>query len=49
MASPLNLHLGNRDEGKSAHEESEELSGQTLQLIIQLPDGRRIEDNVIFT
>ena len=46
MASPHNLHIGGRDENKSAHEESEEISGQTLQLIIQLPDGRSIEDNV---
>ena len=43
----MNLHLGSRDESKSAHEESDEISGQTLQLVIQLPDGRRIEDNVI--
>jgi hypothetical protein len=46
MASPLNLRIGARDESKSAHEESEEISGQTLHLIIQLPDGRSIEDNV---
>ncbi|OMJ91402.1 hypothetical protein SteCoe_6087 [Stentor coeruleus] len=45
MASPLNLHIGGRDESKSAYEESEEISGQTLHLIIQLPDGRSIEDN----
>ena len=47
MASPINLHLGSRDESKTAHQESEEISGQTLQLVIQLPDGRRIEDNVM--
>jgi hypothetical protein len=46
MASPLNLHIGGRDENKTSHEESEEISGQTLRLIIQLPDGRSIEDNV---
>jgi hypothetical protein len=46
MASPLNLHISGRDESKSAHQESEEISGQTLQLIIQLPDGSSIEDNV---
>ena len=46
MASPLNLHIGSRDEGKSSHEESEDISGQVLHLILQLPDGRTIEDNV---
>lgn len=46
MASPLSLHIGGRDENKSAHEESEAISGQTLHLVISLPDGRSIEDNV---
>ena len=46
MASPLNLRIGGRDESKSAHEESEEISGQTLHLVVQLPGGGSIEDNV---
>ena len=46
MASPLNLRIGGRDESKSSHEESEEVAGQTLRLLIQLPDGGSIEDSV---
>ncbi|CAG9322998.1 unnamed protein product [Blepharisma stoltei] len=47
MASPLNLNREGRDtdEVKTSHEESEEIAGNTIRLIIALPDGRRIEDD----
>ncbi|CAG9335319.1 unnamed protein product [Blepharisma stoltei] len=47
MASPLNLHRDGRvsEEVKTSHEESEAIAGDTIRLIIALPDGRRIEDD----
>jgi len=48
MASPLNLNIEGR-ETKTALEESEEIAGETLHLIIELTDGRVYEDNVNLT
>lgn len=48
MASPFNLRIEGREEGpvKTALQESEELAGETVHLIISLPDGNNIEDDV---
>ena len=48
MASPFNLHIEGREEEhrKTAHEESDDIAGQDIHLIIQLPDGQTLEEDV---
>ena len=48
MASPFNLHIEGREEEpvKSAHEESEELAGESVVLTVQLPDGQSLTEEV---